>query len=323
MPIVLLFTQSLAHAVDEQPRDFRRSFLPTSISYWASTLQKGEPVRERWIVKDLPTESEAKAWADLPSDRHEFLFMWPNPYGASLKRALEIARSHPTQILVEQYPAPATAPDWRALAATGATLVFWDLRFPTARERDLVDSLGFKQIIFARKSYPEAKESVLLEGMKTPFSITFTAGKLPRDMNVEGLQALPGDSPLLFVSREWPLLDHWKSLQSIQRAKRLRVLDYYPSEDHWLYLEKITQVLEIQVAAPPPVGGKAMWDRLGRWPLAWTIDWVHETAQLEAYAKDANSRRVMVLDQDHPLREEDRARLQKLGIPVLWIHAAN
>jgi len=301
-----------------------KSLTFAALGLLVSTSALAAPIHETWIQSGAPTDEQIASWSTLPGTR-SFLFQLDDPTAYELEPLLRLRGADRIRIQVTRFPGQDSLPAYRQLAVRGAEFIGLDAGFPLEDEISRLNSIGFASCVLVSTAFPSDGDGERLSRLTCPTSLTFATRMYPRYMDKESFLELPASMPLLFATDYWPWYSHMDVLNMLPHTQRIRVTDMHAPDEAMQYLLGMRKLDEVQVHSDYDPSTAGYWERFGSLTVRWSIRGpIPSEASLEAFARSraAGGQRYLIIDQDLPLTRDELSRLERLPIPVEWIHAA-
>ena len=279
------------------------------------------PIHETFVVNGSPSPSQIAHWNTLAGSRN-YVFLLKDSYPNDFDRIADLRNAEKISIDVSNYPSEFHLPYWEKLRGKNVELVGLDTRVPTPSEIERLNRLGFSSVFFLTYM-PSPEEASRLNQLTFKNSVTFATHQFPHYIDVDTFLAMPRNLVVTIAMDFWPEYVHMDTLNLIPQKQRLRILDIFPSAAEAPYLQNLKNVEEIGVETNFDADTIEVWQRFGSFPVRWTSkDHVPSEKALSAFEAGTAKSHHLTIDQDEDLTPLERLRLQKLDIPVEWIHNA-
>ncbi len=277
------------------------------------------PIHETFFVQGVPGADTLDRWSALPGTR-SYTFQLDAPYPSDFDLISQIKGADHIQVEVTSYPIAQDIAGWKKLVDQGVELIALNAGLPTPTEIDVLNTIGFSKLIIIMTGFPGEAQAAQLANLTIPTTFTSVTSIYPRLVERPAFLAIPASIPLTFVTDYWPWYVHMDVLNMLPQTKRLRIRGMMPPEQELPYLRNIKTLQGVVVETDYDVPDSESWARLNGIPTTWALTQVAPSQEaLNAFAIAGEARRISI-DQDWALTAEERARLEKSGLAVEWIH---
>ena len=295
--------------------------LPSLLALQAIAPALAAPLQETVFIQEMPTRETVQKWNQSPVAR-SYRISGEDPTRMDLEVLNGLIRFESLEIGVSNFPYPSEADAWKKLAARGAQLNVLTGYLPGGDTLKLLDSLGFSKILFVITAPQDPGVTAQLAGLKSQVSITYATRAYPRYMDRPSWDAIPARMPLTIATDYWPLYLQMDFLNLLAMPKNLMVKDIFPQEENFPYLLNIRSLNQVVVDTDfdPSIDG--IWEKFGKLPVRWNRRGAlpSEDTLTEFARSQSAGPRSLTVDTDIPLTREERTALEKLPIPVRWLH---
>jgi|GEM_PF-2622523 len=295
--------------------------LPSLLALQAIAPALAAPLQETVFIQEMPTRETIQKWNQSPVAR-SYRISGEDPTRMDLEVLNGLIRFESLEIGVSNFPYPSEADAWNKLAARGAQLNVLTGYLPGGDTLKLLDSLGFSKILFVITAPQDPGVTAQLAGLKSQVSITYATRAYPRYMDRPSWDAIPARMPLTIATDYWPLYLQMDFLNLLAIPKNLMVKDIFPQEENFPYLLNIKGLNQVVVDTDFDPSNDGIWEKFGKLPVRWNRrDALPSEGTLAEFARSQSAGpRSLTVDTDIPLTREERTSLEKLPIPVRWLH---
>ncbi len=287
-----------------------------------SLSAQARPLKETLFSQGMPTAETVDLWNKTPGTRN-YRIAAGDPTTTDLEALLKLQNADRLEIGVLRYPFPSESAAWKKLASRGAQINIIEGILPSPEGLKFLDSLGFKKILFVITGPQEPSFAAALETLHAEVALTYAGRAYPKYLDKDSWTAIPARVPLNIATDFWPGYTQMDLLNILSMPQTIRVRDMFPPDDTFPYLLNIKKLQWVTLDTDfDPWDQGAVWKKFGAMKVRWNRRGIVPSEDvLRAFAESAPSElRSLVIDTENELSSEERARLERLPIPVEWLH---